>query len=129
MSLDERLDEALKLNRENLDDSIVEFIELHSLLSKSYFKILREINEVEAQLEDRLIERYSYYKVEYNIQLSTQEIKLFVDNDTELSSLRKKLKDLKAAAHSREKQIKNVEQARWDAKNLIDYMKLKAGIL
>ena len=72
MSLDERLDEALKLNRENLDDSIVEFIELHSLLSKSYFKILREINEVEAQLEDRLIERYSYYKVEYNIQLSTQ---------------------------------------------------------
>ena len=129
MSLDERLDEALKLNRENLDDSIVEFIELHSLLSKSYFKILREINEVETQLEDRLIERYSYYKVEYNIQLSTQEIKLFVDNDTELSSLRKKLKDLKAAANDREKQIKNVEQARWDAKNLIDYMKLKAGIL
>ena len=129
MSLDERLDEALKLNRENLDDSIVEFIELHSLLSKSYFKILREINEVEAQLEDRLIERYSYYKVEYNIQLSTQEIKLFVDNDTELSSLRKKLKDLKSAANYREKQIKNVEQARWDAKNLIDYMKLKAGIL
>ena len=129
MSLDERLDEALKLNRENLDDSIVEFIELHSLLSKSYFKILREINEVEAQLEDRLIERYSYYKVEYNIQLSTQEIKLFVDNDTELSSLRKKLKDLKAAANFREKQINNVEQARWDAKNLIDYMKLKAGIL
>ena len=129
MSLDERLDEALKLNRENLDDSIVEFIELHSLLSKSYFKILREINEVETQLEDRLIERYSYYKVEYNIQLSTQEIKLFVDNDTELSSLRKKLKDLKSAANYREKQIKNVEQARWDAKNLIDYMKLKAGIL
>ena len=129
MSLDERLDEALKLNRENLDDSIVEFIELHSLLSKSYFKILREINEVEAQLEDRLIERYSYYKVEYNIQLSTQEIKLFVDNDTELSSLRKKLKDLKAAPNYREKQIKNVEQARWDAKNLIDYMKLKSGII
>ena len=50
MTLDERLDEALKLNRENLDDSIVEFIELHSLLSKSYLKILREINEVEAQL-------------------------------------------------------------------------------
>ena len=129
MTLDERLDEALKLNRENLDDSIVEFIELHSLLSKSYLKILREINEVEAQLEDRLIERYSYYKVDYNIQLSTQEIKLFVDNDTELSSLRKKLKDLKAAANFREKQIKNVEQARWDAKNLIDYMKLKSGIL
>ena len=129
MTLDERLDEALKLNRENLDDSIVEFIELHSLLSKSYFKILKEINEVETQLEDRLIERYSYYKVDYNIQLSTQEIKLFVDNDTELSSLRKKLKDLKVAANFREKQIKNVEQARWDAKNLIDYMKLKAGIL
>ena len=129
MSLDERLDEALKLNRENLDDSIVEFIELHSLLSKSYFKILREINEVETQLEDRLIERYSYYKVEYNIQLSTQEIKLFVDNDTELSSLRKKLKDLKAAANYREKQIQNVEQARWDAKNPSDYMKLKAGNL
>ena len=129
MSLAERLDEALKLNRENIDDSIVEFIELNSLLSKSYFKILREINEVETQLEDRLIERYSYYKVEYNIQLSTQEIKLFVDNDTELSSLRKKLKDLKAAANFREKQIKNVEQARWDAKKLIDYMKLKAGVL
>lgn len=129
MTLDERLDEALKLNRENLDDSIVEFIELHSLLSKSYLKILREINEVEAQLEDRLIERYSYYKVDYDIQLSSQEVKLFVDNDTELSSLRKKLKDLNASANFREKQIKNVEQARWDVKNLIDYMKLKSGIL
>ena len=59
----------------------------------------------------------------------TQEIKMFIDNDKETQDLRLELKNLKSLAEVTEKQMKNIELARWDAKNLIEYMKLKSGIL
>ena len=54
---------------------------------------------------------------------------MFIDNDKETQDLRLELKNLKSLAEVTEKQMKNIEQARWDAKNLIEYMKLKSGLL
>ncbi len=126
--LDKRISE-LKINKNNLDESILEFAELHYLLSKRYLKLLNSLNDLEIKLQERFAERYSFYKVDYDIQLSTQEIKMFIDNDKETIEIRKKIKDIKALLDYTEKNMKNIEQARWDCKNLIDYMKLKAGII
>ena len=54
---------------------------------------------------------------------------MFIDNDKETQDLRLELKNLKSLAEVTEKQMKNIELARWDTKNLIEYMKLKSGIL
>ena len=115
----ERLEKALKLNKGNLDDNILEFAEIYHFLTNRYLKLLNKINEVEIKLQERFAERYSYYKVDYEIQLTSQEIKMFIDNDKETQDLRLKLKNLKSLADVTEKQMKNIEQARWDAKNLI----------
>lgn len=128
-NFNERLEKALKLNKSNLDDNILEFAEIYHFLTNRYLKLLNKINEVEIKLQERFAERYSYYKVDYEIQLTSQEIKMFIDNDKETQDLRLKLKNLKSLADVTEKQMKNIEQTRWDAKNLIEYMKLKSGIL
>lgn len=128
-NFNERLEKALKLNKSNLDDNILEFAEIYHFLTTRYLKLLNKINEVEIKLQERFAERYSYYKVDYEIQLTSQEIKMFIDNDKETQDLRLKLKNLKSLADVTEKQMKNIEQTRWDAKNLIEYMKLKSGIL
>ena len=128
-NFNERLEKALKLNKSNLDDNILEFAEIYHFLTNRYLKLLNKIKEVEIKLQERFAERYSYYKVDYEIQLTSQEIKMFIDNDKETQDLRLKLKNLKSLADVTEKQMKNIEQARWDAKNLIEYMKLKSGIL
>lgn len=126
--LEARLEKALKLNKVNLDDSIIEFGELYYLFTKYYLKVLKSINKVEISLQEKFSERYSYYKVDYDIQLSTQEIKMFIENDKETIELRQKLKDLKSVAEIVEKHLKNIESTRWDARNLIEYMKIKGGI-
>lgn len=126
--LEARLEKALKLNKVNLDDSIIEFGELYYLFTKYYLKVLKSINKVEISLQEKFSERYSYYKVDYDIQLSTQEIKMFIENDKETIELRQKLKDLKSVAEIIEKHLKNIESTRWDARNLIEYMKIKGGI-
>ena len=128
-NFNQRLEKALKLNKSNLDDNILEFAEIYHFLTNRYLKLLNKINEVEIKLQERFAERYSYYKVDYEIQLTSQEIKMFIDNDKETQDLRLKLKNLKSLAEVTEKQMKNIELARWDAKNLIEYMKLKSGIL
>lgn len=128
-NFNQRLEKALKLNKSNLDDNILEFAEIYHFLTTRYLKLLNKINEVEIKLQERFAERYSYYKVDYEIQLTSQEIKMFIDNDKETQDLRLKLKNLKSLADVTEKQMKNIEQTRWDAKNLIEYMKLKSGIL
>ena len=126
--LEARLEKALKLNKVNLDDSIIEFGELYYLFTKYYLKVLKSINKVEISLQEKFSERYSYYKVDHEIQLSTQEIKMFMENDKETIELRQKLKDLKSVAEIIEKHLKNIESTRWDARNLIEYMKIKGGI-
>ena len=128
-NFNQRLEKALKLNKSNLDDNILEFAEIYHFLTNRYLKLLNKINEVEIKLQERFAERYSYYKVDYEIQLTSQEIKMFIDNDKETQDLRLELKNLKSLAEVTEKQMKNIELARWDAKNLIEYMKLKSGII
>ena len=128
-NFNQRLEKALKLNKNNLDDNILEFAEIYHFLTNRYLKILNKINKVEIKLQERFAERYSYYKVDYEIQLTSQEIKMFIDNDKETQDLRLELKNLKSLAEVTEKQMKNIELARWDVKNLIEYMKLKSGIL
>ena len=128
-NFNQRLEKALKLNKSNLDDNILEFAEIYHFLTNRYLKLLNKINEVEIKLQERFAERYSYYKVDYEIQLTSQEIKMFIDNDKETQDLRLELKNLKSLAEVTEKQMKNIELARWDTKNLIEYMKLKSGIL
>ena len=41
--LEARLEKALKLNKVNLDDSIIEFGELYYLFTKYYLKVLKII--------------------------------------------------------------------------------------
>lgn len=127
--LDLRIEKALKINKEKLDDSILEFAEIYNELIKKYLKILRGINDCEIKLQEVFIERYTYYKVDFDIQLNEREIRTFVENDKETIELRKKLLDLKTLSEVTEKQMKNIESCRWDCKNLIDYLKLKSGLI
>ena len=109
----------------NLDQKLKEIGKLYAIVLKKYKETLYALNKKEIELSNAWVERYSYYKCDYDFQLTNAEIKNFIDNDIETSQLRLEIKNLKTDTEVLEKHLKNIESLRWDIKTLVEYMKLE----
>ena len=115
----------MDINPNNLDEKLKEIGKLYSIVLKKYKETLYALNKKEIELSNAWAERYSYYKCDFDFQLTNAEIKNFIDNDIETSELRLEVKNLKADCEVLEKHLKNIESLRWDIKTLVEYMKLE----
>lgn len=123
--MESKIESLLQINTNNLDSKLKEIGKLYAIVLKKYKESLYALNKKEIELSNAWAERYSYYKCDYDFQLTNAEIKNFIDNDIETSELRLEVKNLKADCEVLEKHLKNIESLRWDIKTLVDYMKLE----
>lgn len=115
----------MDINPNNLDEKLKEIGKTYSIVLKKYKETLYALNKKEIELSNAWAERYSYYKCDFDFQLTNAEIKNFIDNDIETSELRLEVKNLKTDCEVLEKHLKNIESLRWDIKTLVEYMKLE----
>lgn len=127
--MEAKLEAILDFERNPIDESLKKLGVLYSIVLKKYKTALYELNKFEADLSERYAERYSYYKCDYDFQLTNAEIKAFIENDIETKELRLKIKNTQADINVLEKHLKNIEQTRWDIKTLIDFKKLERVVI
>lgn len=123
--MQDKIQKLMDINPNNLDTKLKEIGKLYSIVLKKYKETLYLLNKKEIELSNAWAERYSYYKCDFDFQLTNAEIKNFIDNDVETSELRLEVKNLKTDAEVLEKHLKNIESLRWDIKTLVEYMKLE----
>lgn len=122
--MQDKIQNLMDINPSNLDSKLKEIGKLYCIVLKKYKETLYLLNKKEIELSNAWAERFSYYKCDYDFQLTNSEIKNFIDNDIETSELRLEVKNLKTDAEVLEKHLKNIESLRWDIKTLVEYMKL-----
>ena len=122
--MENKIERLMDFNPNNLDQKLKEIGKLYAIVLKKYKETLYALNKKEVELSNVWAERYSYYKCDYDFQLTNAEIKNFIDNDIETSQLRLEIKNLKTDTEVLEKHLKNIESLRWDIKTLVEYLKL-----
>ena len=122
--MENKIERLMDFNPNNLDQKLKEIGKLYAIVLKKYKETLYALNKKEVELSNVWAERYSYYKCDYDFQLTNAEIKNFIDNDIETSQLRLEIKNLKTDTEILEKHLKNIESLRWDIKTLVEYLKL-----
>ena len=122
--MENKIERLMDFNPNNLDQKLKEIGKLYAIVLKKYKETLYALNKKEVELSNAWTERYSYYKCDYDFQLTNAEIKNFIDNDIETSQLRLEIKNLKTDTEVLEKHLKNIESLRWDIKTLVEYLKL-----
>ena len=122
--MENKIERLMDFNPNNLDQKLKEIGKLYAIVLKKYKETLYALNKKEIDLSNVWAERYSYYKCDYDFQLTNAEIKNFIDNDIETSQLRLEIKNLKTDTEVLEKHLKNIESLRWDIKTLVEYLKL-----
>lgn len=123
--MQDKIQKLMEIDPNNIDEKLKEIGKLYSIVLKKYKETLYLLNKKEIELSNTWAERYSYFKCDYDFQLTNAEIKNFIDNDIETSELRLEVKNLKADCEVLEKHLKNIESLRWDIKTLVEYMKLE----
>ena len=122
--MENKIERLMDFNQNNLDQKLKEIGKLYAIVLKKYKETLYALNKKEIELCNAWAERYSYYKCDYDFQLTNAEIKNFIDNDIETSQLRLEIKNLKTDTEVLEKHLKNIESLRWDIKTIVEYLKL-----
>jgi len=96
---------------------------------KYYFNGLSKLHDVEETLGNKYQSLYIEYKMDFEIKLSSSEIKTFIETNSEYLKLKKAQKKLEAQINFFEECIKNINSIRWDIKTFLEMEKFKQGIV
>ena len=117
------------MNKKELKDKILKIsLEINEKI-KELKKLKYEFIKLEDEYDGIWYERFMYYKNDFPVKLSSNEIKDLLERDIELKNLKKQIKKLQVEIDIIEKEIKNLDSLRWDIKNFIEWEKLTSGII
>jgi len=94
-----------------------------------YFGGLKKLNIITQGLGKKYQELYIYYKLDFEIKLKDQEIKTFIETNTEYLELKTAKSKLENQINYFEECMKNINSMRWDIKTYLDFEKFKQGIV
>lgn len=127
--MEKAIEKLMDYNINTIEETIKNCGKIYSILLKKYKLALSDLNSLEISLSNKWAERYSYYKCDYDIQLTQQEIKSFIENDLETSQLRFQIKEKMSEIKVIEGHLKNIDSVRWDIKTLLEYKKLEKTLI
>jgi len=94
-----------------------------------YFNALNKLYAVQEALGKKYQSLYIEYKMDFEIKLSSSEIKTFIETNSEYLTLKTSEKKLEAQINFFEECMKNVNSMRWDIKTFLELEKFKQGIV
>lgn len=123
------LSKELDFNNHNVSEVLAKLPKLYSGCLNKWYQLAKELDSLEIQLNNRRNERYTYYKLDFEIDLSTAEIKTFLDGDNDLNEIRSKILVIKRKVDIIEKMMGMINDTRWSIKSFIDWEKFKNGVI
>jgi len=121
------LDKELEFDLTNLDKVLVRLPMLYNQYLLEWFNAARAIDKLEIEMSNMYAELFGYYKVHYEVDLSSAEVKAMIENNVERNAVKSKLSAAKTYVSFVEKSMDNINNARWSAKSLLDYENFKQG--
>jgi len=125
----ERYVKFLEWNNENLDEKLLKISGEYAYFQSLYYETVKKINIVQKNLDELWTGKFKWYKHEFEITLTNNEIKSFIEKDNEIIQLNFNIKKLNALKEFLMEALKNINQLRWDIKSYIEWKKFQAGLV
>lgn len=128
--MDKMLQKLCNIDYDNLDASIECFTLVTALLIEKHKQLMKTYIHLKKSYEEKTSDTFLNLKNSEMTKNSTiSELKILTENNKECIDLKYRMEYVKIEASSIEKHIENIKNARWDCKNLIDYKKIKQGLI
>ena len=131
MTIDEiraRYINFLVWDKDNLEEKVYKLSSEYGFFLNIFYETSKKMTIAQKEHDELWQGKYKVYKFEYDIQLSHNEIKTFLEKDNELIGKLvevRKLQDLKSFL---EECLKNLNNMRWDIKHYIQWKEFQKGI-
>jgi hypothetical protein len=113
----------------NIDKKLLELPLIVSHYQNIFYSMQAKLDEYDAQKAEMWQMKYLYYKNNFDFSLNNTEIKQFIDRDTEIINIIRKMNVVRLIANRCEETIKSLRDFSWTIKNLLEYEKFRAGIV
>jgi len=128
--IDDFSDKHTNIAKLLLNKKFDSFVEAVPLFITKIIDCMHSLRQVIVQEEKKLklkeSERYSYYKLDFEIKLTPAEIRDFIEKDAEVIEISDKIKNYINAIELLTDMKKNLDSSRYDVKNWVELQKLKA---
>ena len=124
------IEKICSINFNNLDKSLESFTFISMMIIEKHNQMFKMLLSLKKDYEIKQSELFSTLKSEMlNGKMTITEMKLWVEKDKSLIEMKYKMEYMKAEITTLEKHLDNIKSARWDCKALIEYHKIKSGII
>ena len=115
-------------DKDSVDIKLINISGEYAYFQNLYYETSKKLT-IAQQAHDELWQgKYKQYKFEFDISLTHNEIKTFLEKDNDLLAKLVEVKKLRDLANFLEECLKNINQLRWDIKSFIDWKKFQAGL-
>ena len=115
------------INRENLNLKLYTIPNIHSKYLKYFYKISKNLINLETKLEKLYIETRSYYQNEYDEVIKLNHLDFYINADDKYSKLNNKVKRKRLELKIIEETLKRCGVISFFIKNIIDYENFLVG--
>ena len=130
IQLQKRIIKDIELTKDNVQEKILELPILYTKYRKLYFEQRRILKNISNEIKQTKKERYHYYKFSAGFRLdSATEIKLYVDGDDELCTLRLLYDKQDGIVSFLEQTVQDISRMSYLIRSYVDLEKLRNGVM
>lgn len=131
----EQINEFIELDKTNIEEELENNITYESILNSYIYESTDKLIEYESRLDEirsALRPKYMTGNTDAddaynNLRLNKVEIDYAIDSNAEVRALKRKIKEMNNMISFYERALQTIRNKNYTMKNLIDYMKFKAG--
>lgn len=124
----ERYINFMHWDKDSVDIKLISISGEYAYFQNLYYETSKKLTIAQQSHDELWQGKYKQYKFEFDISLTHNEIKTFLEKDNDLLAKLVEVKKLRDLANFLEECLKNINQLRWDIKSFIDWKKFQAGL-
>lgn len=124
----ERYINFMHWDKDSVDIKLISISGEYAYFQNLYYETSKKLTTAQHAHDELWQGKYKQYKFEFDISLTHNEIKTFLEKDNDLLAKLVEVKKLRDLANFLEECLKNINQLRWDIKSFIDWKKFQAGL-
>lgn len=132
LKLQKQVNKDLKLDRDNVQDKILELPRMYTRYRKLYFDQRKILNNIDREIKKTKKRRYHYYKFgkdfEYSLDNNTERM-IYVDGDDEMCELYMLYDTQEAIVEYLNDTINQITKMSYLIRSYVDLEKLRNGVL
>lgn len=122
------VEEDFKLRKDQLDTKLREIPNLHSKYLRHYYREKKKLVELEVDLKSLYLQKWKYYKNDYDFVVDNKHINFYIDGDKEYNTKLLELGRQKNLVEYFSNLLKKCNSLSFDIRNMIEYIKFINGV-